>query len=274
MATWSQTEGAPQPLGAIWLPAEESYNFSLYSRHATGVTLLLYTARDLVNPLLRVQLSYLVHKSGRIWHCRLTADKVANACYYAYSVEGPSSAQGEVHFFDPDKVLLDPYARSLFFPPDFRRSASIGRGSNAGRAPLGAIPFSSSAFDWSGESNPRHTSDTIIYEMHVRGFTKRTNSGVSPDKRGTFMGVVEKIPYLKELGITALELMPVFQYTGRRQLLGIYAAEFFFTSSGLCNKFTNRGSGCRVQGDGERTPSSRNRSNSRRGLQPHHRSRH
>jgi len=194
------------------LEDEKSYNFSLYSRHATGVTLLLYTAVDLVNPARRIPLNYLIHKSGRIWHCRLAADKIANACYYAYSVEGPSSAQGEIHFFDPDKVLLDPYARSLFFPPDFRRSASIGRGSNAGRAPLGALPFSFSAFDWSGESKPRHTSDTIIYEMHIKGFTKRSNSGVSPDKRGTFAGVIEKIPYLKELGVTAVELMPVFQY--------------------------------------------------------------
>jgi isoamylase len=221
MATWSQTEGSPQPLGATWLKEEKSYNFSLYSRHATGVTLFLYTARDLVNPVLRVSLNFLTHKSGRIWHCRLKAHEVANASYYAYSVEGPSGALGEIHFFDPDKVLLDPYARSLFFPPDFRRSASIGRGSNAGRAPVGALPVNIPAFDWGGESNPfdwggesnsRHTSDTIIYEMHVRGFTKRDNSGVSPDKRGTFAGVVEKIPYLKDLGVTALELMPVFQY--------------------------------------------------------------
>ena len=221
MATWSQAEGLPQPLGATWLQEENSYNFSLYSRHATGVTLLLYAARDLVNPVLRVSLNYLIHKSGRIWHCRLKADEVGNASYYAYSVEGPTSALGEIHFFDPDKVLLDPYARSLFFPPDFRRSASIGRGSNAGRTPVGALPDNILAFDWGGESNPfdwggesnsRHTSDTIIYEMHVRGFTNRGNSRVCPDKRGTFGGVVEKIPYLKELGVTALELMPVFQY--------------------------------------------------------------
>ena len=109
-------------------------------------------------------------------------------------------------------MLLDPYARSLFFPFDFRRNGSIGRGANVGRAPLGALPFSNSVFDWSGESQTRHASDTVIYEMHIRGFIKRTNSGVSPDKRGTFTGVVEQNPYLKELGITALELIPMFQY--------------------------------------------------------------
>jgi len=212
MITWSQVEGSPQPLGATWLESEKSYNFALYSRHATGVTLLLYRADDLVNPLLRIPLDYLIHKSGRIWHCRLTADKVADAHYYAYSVEGPNSPRGERQCFDPDKVLLDPYGSSIFFPPNFRRSASIGRGSNAGRAPLCALPNGASSFDWAGESRPTHTSDTIIYEVHVRGFTKRGNSGVTPEKRGTYAGVIDKIPYLRELGVTAVELMPIFQY--------------------------------------------------------------
>ena len=99
MTTWSEAEGSPQPPGAICFEKEKSYNFSLYSRHATGVTLLLYTARDLVNPALRVPLNHLIHKSGKIWHCRLTADKVANACYYACSVEGPNNPSGDRNFF-------------------------------------------------------------------------------------------------------------------------------------------------------------------------------
>ncbi len=212
MISWSQIEGLPHPLGAVWLREERSYNFALYSRHATRVTLLLYTAHDLVNPALRIPLNYLIHKSGRIWHCRLAADEVVDARYYAYSVEGPNDPHGERHFFDPDKVLLDPYATALFFPPNFRRRASIGRGSNAGRAPLGVLRDSTSSFDWSDESRPSHTSDTIIYELHVRGFTRRGNSGVAADKRGTYAGLIDKIPYLKELGVTAVELMPVFQY--------------------------------------------------------------
>ena len=67
-------------------------------------------------------------------------------------------------------------------------------------------------FDWSEDRRPRHQSDTIIYELHVRGFTINPNSGVSPERRGTFAGLVEKIPYLKDLGITAVELMPIFQF--------------------------------------------------------------
>jgi isoamylase len=75
MTTWSETEGSPQPRGATWLEQEKSYNFSLYSRHATGVTLLLYTARDLVNPVLRVPFGRFIHKSGSAWHCRLGAGR-------------------------------------------------------------------------------------------------------------------------------------------------------------------------------------------------------
>jgi glycogen operon protein len=212
MSSWSQIEGSAQPLGAVWLREEGSYNFALYSRHATGVALLLYTTRDLVNPVRRISLNYLIHKSGRIWHCRLAADEVADARYYAYSVEGPTDQHGERYFFDPDKVLLDPYAASLFFPPTLRRGASIGRGSNAGQSPLCTLPNGTSSFDWSDDSRPMHTSDTIIYELHVKGFTQRENSGVAAGKRGTYAGLIDKIPYLQELGVTAVELMPVFQY--------------------------------------------------------------
>ena len=212
MSSWVQIEGSPQPLGTVRLSEEEGYNFALYSRHATGVTLLLYAARDLVNPALRVPLDYLIHKSGRIWHCRLAARDIPDARYYGYAVDGPNDPHGEHHFFDSKKVLLDPYATSIYFPPDFHRNASIGSGSNSGRAPLGVLGNGSASFDWSGDSRPAHTSDTIIYELHVKGFTKCGNSGVTADKRGTYAGVIEKIPYLQELGITAVELMPVFQY--------------------------------------------------------------
>jgi glycogen operon protein len=83
-------------------------------------------------------------------------------------------------------------------------------GSNAGRAPLAVIP-SADAFDWTGDARSIYTSDLIIYELHVRGFTMRTTSGVPPDTRGTYAGLIEKIPYLTALGVTAVELMPVFQ---------------------------------------------------------------
>src|SRR5262249_32946371 len=211
MPSWSQIEGSPQPLGCTWLESEQCFNFALYSKHATGVTFFLFMGDDLVNPTRRVSLDHLIHKSGSIWHCRLAIDEIAGVCYYAYSVEGPNNPAAEFHAFDSDKLLLDPYVKCIFFPPNFRRSASVGPGSNAGRAPLGIVSRSPAVFD-RVSATQHHTSDTIIYEMHVRGFTRRANSGVAADKRGTFAGVVEKIPYLKELGITAIELMPVFQY--------------------------------------------------------------
>jgi isoamylase len=209
---WAQIEGSPEPLGASWLENERCYNFALYSRHASNVTLLLYTANDLINPHIRVRLDHLTHKSGRIWHCRLPVNQIGDARYYAYSIEGPNNPAAEFHAFDPDKILLDPYATLIYFPPNFRRDASLGRGSNAGRAPLGTLFQSAMLPNPIIQPKSHHTSDTVIYEMHVRGFTRRDNSGVPAGKHGTFAGVIEKIPYLKELGITAVELMPVFQY--------------------------------------------------------------
>lgn len=207
---WFQAEGAPYPPGAVWIEQERAYNFTLYSRQATAVTLLLYGESDLFNPQVRISLDYLKNKSGRIWHCRVPLSQAINARYYAYSVDGPFEPRNGDRF-DPEKVLFDPYARGFFFPPDFNRDASRGRGSNAGRAPLAELPRED-PFDWGDDRRPRHTHDAVIYEMHVRGFTRRENSGVSASVHGTYAGVIEKIPYLKELGVTAVELLPVFQY--------------------------------------------------------------
>jgi isoamylase len=235
---WFRTEGAPYPPGAVWIEEERAYNFTLYSRQATAVTLLLYGESDLFNPQVRVSLDYLQNKSGRIWHCRLPMSQVTNASYYAYSVDGPFEPQHGDRF-DGQKVLLDPYARKIFFPPNFNRDASRARGSNAGRAPLAELPCEE-AFDWGDDPRPRHTNDTVIYEMHVRGFTRRENSGVSAPARGTYSGVIEKIPYLKELGVTVVELLPVFQYDPDEDNywgympMGFFAPHRGYSSSQTC----------------------------------------
>lgn len=211
--SWSTIEGSPRPLGSTWIESERSFNFAIVSRHATSVTLLLFGADDLINPARRIALDHLTHKSGRIWHCRVPVDQLGAARYYAYSIDGPNNPSAEFHAFDPEKVLLDPYATLIFFPPNFRRSASCGRGSNAGRTPLGILSrCSAPVLPPPSVRESSHTSDTIIYEVHVRGFTRRNNSGVSAEKRGTFAGVIDKIPHLKDLGVTVVELMPVFQY--------------------------------------------------------------
>jgi len=211
MNNWTTVEGSPNPLGITFIEDERTYNFALYSKHATSITLYLYPEPDPEHPIYSYPFDHLKNKSGRIWHCRLAADIVDQAKYYGYQVNGPFDL-AEGHRFDPDKILLDPYARAIYFPPNFRRHSAIEPGPNAGQAPLGVIHSNHAAFDWGDDPKPSHTHDTVIYELHVKGFTQRDSAGVDADKRGTFAGLAQKIPYLKELGITAIELMPVFQF--------------------------------------------------------------
>jgi isoamylase len=199
LRAWESVEGASAPLGATWIESERAFNFALYSKHAAQVTLLLYRDDDLRHPVLARTLHSLTSKSGRIWHCRIPKADL-------------KGAHRERHAFDPEKVLLDPYARSIFIPPGFDRAAACRPGENAGQAPLGILAAHEERFQWGHDQAPRHDADLVIYEMHVRGFTQNPNSGVGPDHRGTYSGVIEKIPYLRELGITAVELMPVFQF--------------------------------------------------------------
>jgi isoamylase len=202
-------EGSPLPLGATWIEQDQAFNFAVHAEHAESVTLLLYSAGDLVNPLLTFRFDFLHNKSGRIWHCRIPCSQIGDARYYAYSVSGQTGPG--LYSFDPQKILVDPYARCIFFPPGFDRELARREGSNAGRAPLGVLPVRHAPFDWTGDQQPRPDSDAIIYELHLKGFTKSPTSGVDASRAGTYSGLVEKIPYLRELGITVVELMPVFQ---------------------------------------------------------------
>lgn len=208
---WERQEGSSSPLGATWIEAEQAWNFALYSRHATGATLLLY-GDDPRRPVRQIELHPVQNKSGGIWHCFVPRSSAPGAKYYAWRMDGPRDAR-RAQRFDPEKILVDPFASSLHFPPDFSRAAACGPGPNDGQAPLGVLPGGpAEAFDWQGAPHPRHTHETIVYELHVKGFTARPNSGVTPEHRGTFAGLTEKIPYLKELGVTVVELLPVHQF--------------------------------------------------------------
>jgi len=210
---WATTEGLPFPLGPTRIEQQGAYNFALYSKHAESVTLLLYSENDVINHVFEYRFNYLKNKTGRVWHCRIPFESMQGASYYAYSVDGPApNGRFEWHTFDRDKILLDPYAKSVFFPPAFDRIKATRPGSNAGKAPLGVLAGDSEHFDWQDDHRPRHEADTVIYELHVGGFTSNPNSGVRDEARGTFAGLIEKIPYLKDLGITVVELMPVYQY--------------------------------------------------------------
>ena len=139
MTHWAATEGAPYPLGVSWVSEERAYNFALYSEHAENVTLLLY-GEDIATPLHRYVFDHLRNKSGRVWHYRIARDAVIGARYYAYCVAGPPpSTPSEWHRFDPEKLLLDPYATSVFFPETYERAAAARPGSSAGKAPLGFV---------------------------------------------------------------------------------------------------------------------------------------
>lgn len=208
---WLETEGYSWPLGASWVESRQSYNFALYSRHATAVTLLIYCGEDSAIPCWQYSFDPIVNKTGLIWHCLVPAEEISGAAFYAYRVDGPR-ALSLGHRFDPEKILLDPFAPAVFFPPGFDRNAAKRPGPTDGKAPLGVLPARQGSLDWEEGPRPRHNHDLIVYELHVKGFTARANSGVSPDKRGTFAGLIEKVPYLQELGVTAVELLPVHQF--------------------------------------------------------------
>jgi isoamylase len=211
---WETKEGSANLLGVTWVAEEHAYNFAIYSKYATSVTLLLFGSENFSTPVLKYRFDSFKNKTGPAWHARIPKREMGDARYYAYSIEGPppSGDRFARHAFDPQKMLLDPYAKSVFFPPAFDRMAAVGPGDNAGKAPLGVLCEEVPDFDWGDDPRPRHDHDLIVYEIHVRGFTMNPNSGVSREKRGTFAGLIEKIPYLRELGITAVELMPVFQF--------------------------------------------------------------
>ena len=199
--------GKGHPLGAT--VSAGGANFSLFSRSATRVELLFFDRADDARPSRIIELDPLVHRTYHYWHALVPGVKAGQL--YGYRVHGPSDAASGMRF-DSTKVLLDPYGRGVAVPPNYSRKAAMQPGDNAATA-MKSVVMDPSAYDWEGDL-PLHrpASRTIIYEMHVRGFTRHPSSGVAEAKRGTYAGLIEKIPYLQDLGITAVELLPVFQF--------------------------------------------------------------
>jgi glycogen operon protein len=193
--------GHPLPFGATRLHG--GVNFSVFSRHATGITLVLFAPGD-PEPLLELPLDAELHRTGDVWH--VFVQGLTPGFEYGYRAEREGEKASPLHRFDPAEVLLDPYAKALSGPSLWR-----GASREASRAAAWRGLLVDESFDW-GFDRPlkRHLADTIIYEMHVRGFTRHPSSGVAHP--GTYRGVIDKIPYLKELGITAVELLPVTEF--------------------------------------------------------------
>ncbi|HEX4797195.1 MAG TPA: glycogen debranching protein GlgX [Humisphaera sp.] len=199
--------GQSSPLGAA--SVDGGINFSLFSRGATGVELLLFDDENDAKPDRIIALDPEMDRTYHYWHSFVGGLKAGQV--YGYRVRGPFEP-GKGLRFDPTKVLLDPYGRGVAVPKGYDRQAAAREGDNLAVA-MKSVVVDPLDYDWEGDTPLRRASArTIIYEMHVGGFTRHPSSGVSANKRGTFAGLVEKIPYLKELGITAVELLPVFQF--------------------------------------------------------------
>jgi isoamylase len=210
-----KSAGHSFPLGASIL--DGGVNFCLFSRTASGVELLLFDRVDDAKPARVFSFDPCENRSYHYWHRFVPG--LREGQLYAYRVKGPSSPEVGLRF-NAAKVLLDPYGRSVAVPRGYDRSAASGETDNAHVA-MKSVVVDPAKYDWEGDEPLRRPSaQTIIYEMHVRGFTQHASSGVSESKRGTYAGLIEKIPYLKELGITAVELMPVFQFDPQDAPLG------------------------------------------------------
>src|SRR6266478_3081438 len=199
--------GRSSPLGATVVKG--GVNFSVFSRNASGVELLLFDREDDARPERVVRIDPSASRSYHYWH--IFVPGVRPGQIYGYRVEGPNAPLSGMRF-DSTKVLLDPYGRGVRVPQHYSRAAACATGENTATA-MKSVVVDASGYDWEGDTPlQRPVSRTIVYEMHVRGFTRHPSSGVAEKVRGTFAGLIEKIPYLQQLGITAVELLPVFQF--------------------------------------------------------------
>ena len=198
------TSGKAHPLGAT--VEKQGVNFSLFSENATAVELLLFDGHDDTKPFKTISLDGDENKTFHFWHCFVKDLKPGT--HYAYRIDGPSNIN-DGHRFDKEKVLLDPYAKG-YTNTLWDRVKACQPGDNI-KTSLRGVVIDQNEFDWEDDKAPgTPMKDSVIYEINVRGFTQSDNSGVK--NPGTFKGIIEKIPYFKELGITAVELLPVFEF--------------------------------------------------------------
>lgn len=187
-------KGSPLPFGAT--PMKDGVNFSLFSKHASAVKLHIYDFdKQSVEEFL---FDPLINKTGDVWHLLLTKP-LTKAMGYYYTIEGISTPKEP---FTPSSFIVDPYAKAIYSHLDWGLCDSY--------KPIGVI-LPPSQFDWEGDQPlniPKN--DLIIYEMHVRSFTQDPSSRVKAP--GTFQGVIEKIPHLLELGVNAVELLPLQEF--------------------------------------------------------------
>jgi isoamylase len=199
--------GTSAPLGATVV--DGGVNFSLFSRTATGVELVFFDREGDPGASRTISLDPVAHRTYHYWHAFVPG--IGPGQVYGYRVSGPSDPAGGLQF-DPAKILIDPYGREVVVPDGYTRLAASRQGDNAATA-MKSVVVDAGSYDWEGDT-PLHlpSSRTIVYEMHVRGFTRHPSSRVGEQVRGTYAGLIHRIPYLQALGVTAVELLPVFQF--------------------------------------------------------------
>jgi glycogen operon protein len=225
------------PLGASVVPG--GVNFSVFSRQATRMELLLFERAEAVQPSRVIELDPRRHRTYYYWHVFVPG--VRPGQLYAYRAFGPFDPAHGLRF-DPSKALLDPYSRVVVVPEAYSRSRS-GRYGEPNTMGMKSAVVDPGAYDWEGDAPlQRSFASTVIYEMHVEGFTRHPSSGVSAARRGTYAGMIQKIPYLQELGITAVELLPVFQFdrqdcpAGLNNYWGYAPVSFFAPHAGYSSR--------------------------------------
>jgi isoamylase len=205
MAAHNISAGQSYPPGAT--VADGGVNFCAYAKRAASVELLLFDHPDDGTPSQTIRLDPEQNRTHDYWHVFVSG--IGPGQLYGYRVAGPNKPGLR---FDPTKLLVDPYALAVANAENYDRARAAASGDNSTTA-LKSVVVDPKQYDWEGDRPLRRPFvDSVIYEMHVGGFTKHPNSGVTPDKRGTYAGLIEKIPYLVDLGIKTVELMPVQQF--------------------------------------------------------------
>jgi glycogen operon protein len=210
--------GKAMPLGAT--VTDDGVNFALFSRHAQAITLILFESSEYHSHHVEIPLDKKGNKTGDIWHCLIKGLK-AGACYL-YRADGDYQPEQGLRF-NPHKALIDPYAKALtkfekwdltkcvgYDPSAPNTDLAISREDNLLHLPR-CIVIDDSDFDWQGDTPLNYPLRlSVLYETHVKGLT--ANHNARAEHPGTYRGVIEKIPYFKELGITSLEFLPIQEF--------------------------------------------------------------
>jgi glycogen operon protein len=208
---FATSPGRFHPLGAI--PDNGGVNFAVFCRNATAVQLLLFEKDDSVQPMQVIDLDPDVNRNYVIWH--VYVEGLRPGAHYGYRVDGPRDLPGSGYRYNRNKVLVDPYSRGNTTAL-WRRADATGPDDNLGTS-MRSVVIDDADYDWEGDQPlNRPMRDSIIYEMHVGGFTHHPSSGVRHP--GTFAGVAEKVDYLKQLGVTAVELLPVMSFENKEPM--------------------------------------------------------